>query len=227
MTGQCLHHLAGSHSLGNSRQHVQVAHGFLQPPAAAGQADLGDRFEFREILDDPVHGDPRCGQPGPRAALAGNRNPLENRLFRLRAEPLQFGNHALGSRRLQSVQRFQAQVLEQHAHLLGSQARDPQHRHHASGNLFTEFIELIQLAGLDDRGDLLGQVLADPRQFLGRPLGILNQQRDGLGERLDRPRSVAVGADPERVGPLDLQEVGQVNQHSRDVRVAHASPVTI
>jgi hypothetical protein len=67
-------------------------------------------------------------------------------------------------------------------------------------------------------GDLAGEVGADTGQ-LGQVLARLQHLGGAAREVLDGTRRPAVGPHPERVGPLDLEQIGEVVEGRRDLRI--------
>ena len=89
-----------------------------------------------------------------------------------------------------------------------------------AGKLLFQRVEQIEMPGLDDVGDLAGQILADPRQLRQIASGF-QQASDRLGQALDRARGTTVGADAKLVLALDLQEFGGLIEHGGDFRILH------
>jgi len=106
-------------------------------------------------------------------------------------------------------------------HALGPEAGDAQQVEQPRGELGGELLAQRQLAGRDDLGDLLRQVFADPGDVGQIPGAHAHQFRDRLGEVPDGARGVAIGAHPEGVGVLDLEEIGYLVEQPRDVGVLH------
>ena len=80
--------------------------------------------------------------------------------------------------------------------------------------------EQVELAGLDDAGDLAGEILADPRQ-LRQVLAGLQQAGDALRQRFDHPGGATIGAGAKRVLALDLEKFGRLVEHLRDFGILH------
>ncbi len=76
------------------------------------------------------------------------------------------------------------------------------------------------MSGLDDVGDLAGQVLADPRQ-LRQILSGLQQTANRLGQPLDDARGATVGSDPKLVLAANLEKLGSLVEHRGDFRILH------
>ena len=123
--------------------------------------------------------------------------------------------------RAQVVQRGDVQLVVELCRPLGPQARHAEDRQHAFGNLGQQLFEHRQRAGLDQRGHFLGQVLADALDVGQRPLGIGHDVGRRFGKIVDRPRRVAIGADAERIGALELQQVGNLLENGGDFVVGH------
>jgi hypothetical protein len=74
------------------------------------------------------------------------------------------------------------------------------------------------MAGRDDLGDLGREIIADPRQS-SELLRIARDLGDAPGQVLDRAGGAAIGADPKRIGALDLEKLGHPVEASRDLGV--------
>ena len=84
------------------------------------------------------------------------------------------------------------------------------------------FVSACDLADLDDLDDLLLDRLADALQLLRAPV---ERELGDRGRRLAHARGrAAVGDDPERVLPLELEQVGEELELVRDLRVAAVAP---
>ena len=76
------------------------------------------------------------------------------------------------------------------------------------------------MPGLDDIGDLAGEILADPRQL--RQIASGFQQASGrFRQTLDDACGTAVGAHAKLVLPPDLKEFGGLVEHGGDFRILH------
>ena len=151
----------------------------------------------------------------------GLAQPGADLLLHLGAEALELP-HAAGVERLGEIGAgLHLELLVEQLHPLGAEPRDPQQVEQARGELGGELAVEFQRARADDLGDLLGQVLPDPgdlgQVFRARP----DQVGEGLGEVPNRAGGVAVGAHPERVGVLDLEEVGDLVEQPGDVGILH------
>ena len=102
-----------------------------------------------------------------------------------------------------------------------AQAGHAEDRQHALGNLGQEFFEHRQRAGLDQRGHLFREVLADPLDIRQRAVRIADNVGGRLGQVVDRTGGVAIGPDAERVGPLELQQVGDLLEDGGDFVIGH------
>ncbi len=121
------------------------------------------------------------------------------------------------------VERGHLELVEEHGGPLRPQARaragSPGPH---SGTCGAEFFEHRQLAGGCQRGDLLGQVLADALdvgQF--RAAGRPRSRPTGSGRSRIVAGRVAIGPDAERVGPLEFQEVGDLVEGGGDFGIGH------
>jgi hypothetical protein len=87
-----------------------------------------------------------------------------------------------------------------------------------TGELLLERVQEREMAGLDDVGDLAGQVPSDPRQF-GEVRSRRQQISHALRQALDRAGGTAVGAHAKLILPLDLEEIGGLIEHRRDFSI--------
>ena len=79
-------------------------------------------------------------------------------------------------------------------------------------------LEQRQFPGAHDGGDLAGEVLADAGQFL-KVGARLDELRHAARVSADHPRGVAIGADAERVLLADLEQIGELLEHVRNLGV--------
>ena len=73
---------------------------------------------------------------------------------------------------------------------------------------------------VDDLADLAGEVGADAGQP-GQVVAAFHQHARLLRQVAQDARGIAIGADAERIGPLDLQQVGDLFEDDHDVGVMH------
>src|SRR5207253_7663858 len=108
---------------------------------------------------------------------------------------------------------------------LGTEAGNAQQIEQSGRQLRRQLFPKRQLAGRDDIADLLGQIFADAGD-LGQVFGRRAHQ---LGDRLRKiaygAGRVAVGAHPERVRALDLEEIRHFVEQAGDVGVLHRQSV--
>ena len=117
------------------------------------------------------------------------------------------------------------QVADQHGGLARSQARDAHQVERTERELLAQVIQVAEVAGVHQLGDLLRDGLPDATQLRQRAvLDVLvesaGRRRIG-GERVERVRPQVVGADLEGVLPLDLQELGDLPQRLCDLARRH------
>ena len=77
-----------------------------------------------------------------------------------------------------------------------------------SGTCCLSSSSMASLPVVDQGGDLLGQVLADALDVGQLAAGIGDDFGHRLGQVADRAGRVAIGADAERIRPLEFQDVG-------------------
>ena len=74
------------------------------------------------------------------------------------------------------------------------------------------------MLGVDELGDLARQVGADARQ-LCQILAAGNDLGGAARQVLDRARGSAVGANTERIGAFDLEQIGEVIEGGRNLGI--------
>ena len=161
------------------------------------------------------------GPEDPPLGLGGDVEPLQNGRLRLRAKALELLDLVRLAGRAKFVERGDLQLVVELGRPLRPQARHAEDGQHAFGNLGQQLVEHRQRAGLDQRGDLLGQILADALDVGQRPLGIGHDVGRRFGQIVDRPRGVAIGPDAERIRPLKLQQVGNLLENGGDFGIGH------
>jgi hypothetical protein len=158
------------------------------------------------------------GQQYPPARLLPPLQSLEDFLFRLDPEASELANPVLFGGPAQVVEGADPEPLVQGLGPLGAQAGHGDQVAQAGRHLTAQLPPERQVAGLQEGADLPGEVLADAGQFvqfLRRHLG------QGLGKVADGAGGVAVGADPERVLPLEVQQVRHLLESLGDLGVFH------
>jgi hypothetical protein len=110
-------------------------------------------------------------------------------------------------------------VIEQ-LDTLRSEAGKSRHFAEFAREFLLQGVEQTEMPGLDDIGDLAGEILADPRQL--RQIASGFQQASGrFRQTLDDARGTAVGAHAKLVLSPDLKEFGGLVEHGGDFRVLH------
>jgi hypothetical protein len=92
----------------------------------------------------------------------------------------------------------------------------------------SDLIENRDMPGARQGFDLFEKVLADPRE-LGEVLAGVGHRRDAARQLRDHACGVPVGADAERVGAVEREEIGKLFQVARDIGFedAHAQRLAI
>ena len=106
----------------------------------------------------------------------------------------------------------------QRMHPLRAQAGQGEQRDGARRHLVLQLLQQRQPAAARDGGDLAGEVRADAGQRIEILAG-RQHVADRARQPLDQPRGTAIGAHPERVGPFDIQQVGQPFELGGDLGV--------
>ena len=86
------------------------------------------------------------------------------------------------------------------------------------------FVKRLDLPGLDDLDDLLLDRLADALQLLRPP--VERELRDRARGLAHPRRGAAVGEHAERLGALELEQVGEQVELVRDIGVAREASAT-
>jgi hypothetical protein len=122
---------------------------------------------------------------------------------------------------LERLHRVDAEHLPQDLRLLRPHAGKLDQGDEGTGDLLAELVEEGAAARLHHLGDVPRHVLSDAGEG-GQVLVRLHHlpQRPVVG--LDGAGGVPVGADPEGVAPLDLQEISDLAQGEGDADVVHA-----
>ena len=110
-------------------------------------------------------------------------------------------------------------VIEQ-LDALRPQSWESRHVAEFTRQLLLQLVEQAEMPGLDDIGDLAGEVLADPRQFRQIASG-LQQSAGCLRQPFDDARGAAIGANTKLIFSADLQKLGSLVEQGRDFRILH------
>ena len=213
-----IHHgvdVAGDH------QEIQIADGLPAASIAAGGGDLLHGFAGVHVRQDFLHVLVGLDPQDPPLGLGGDVEPFQNGRLGLGAEAFEVLDPMCLAGRAEVLQRGDLQLVVQLGRPLGPQAGHAKDGQHALGNLGQQFFEHRQRAGFHQRGHFLRQVLADAFDIGKRPLGIGHDVGRRFRQVVDRPRGVAIGADSERIGPLELQQVGDVLENGGDFVIGH------
>ena len=201
-------------------QDVEVAHGLLAPPVAAGHHDLADACRLAKMLDQILRDAFHRRQQQPRLCLHAMRECVEEPLFHLRAEAAQVMDPARLRRGGEIIGTLDPELVIERLDPLGPERSQAQNLEQAFWHPPLGLFQQGEMAGAHDLPDLAGEVLADAVQlrevFAGR-----HQCRDLVREVADDARCVAVGAHPERVRTLDLEQIGEAVEDPRHVGVVY------
>ena len=107
-------------------------------------------------------------------------------------------------------------------HTLGTESRNAQQIEQAGRDRRHELLALWQGSGLDQRGDFLGDPVADAGKFGEVELAVGDELGDGIRMIGHRARRIAIRANLERIACGDLEEIGDVTQETGDLGVLHA-----
>ena len=140
---------------------------------------------------------------------------VEDLLLGLGAEARQVADAAVLGRLHQLLERLDVEVVPQGAYTLRSQAGNAQQRGYGGRHLLALPFQELAFAGAHDLVDLLGEILADAGN-VGECGALLDQGHEVRPQLADRARRVAIGAYAERVGALDVEQVGDLVEDGAD-----------
>ena len=197
---------------------IDVADGLLHAAQAAGDHHLPDAFRAAQMFGEGMRILRRKRELEALRLGQMRLDAPEEVLLGLLAEPCERADPALLRRLVQLRQRVDSEVVIKRLDALRSQAGYVQQFGDPGGQLLLEPLEQPAGSRLDDLADLAGEVFTDPGQLRQRLAG-LERRRDVEPQVAYGPRRVAIGADAERIGLLDLEEIGDVLEHPGDVGI--------
>ena len=211
-----LQFLADRRAVRGRGQHVEIADGIATPAIAAGSHDPAAVAQIGEQ----------------RLCFRLNHRKLEARwcLWLVecrrqladdaRTEPLQLAQPARLHGAAQIVERMHLQPVVEQLDALRSQPGKRRHVANLAWKLLLERLEKLEMACLDDVGDLAREVLADAGQL--REIASFGQQGPHVLRQAAHDASrAAIGPHAKRVIPLEFQEIGRLIEHSRDLGVLY------
>ncbi len=216
------------HGLGFRRddQKIQVADRVLAAAIAAGHFELVHEGALAHPLADGIGKFVGIGPVHAHVDRLGQRNTGQNRLLGLGGKALELAHLLRLARRPQLVQRADVQFLEQLCRLLRSHARNAQQRQHRLRHLGLQFLEHRQLASGAERGNLVGQVLAQPRDLGQLSLGGVEDVLHLFRIVAHGARTIAIGSHAKGIGVLKLEQVGDEIENFGNADVVHVHHYT-
>ena len=186
---------------------------------AARHAELDDVFVRAQGLADFLRLRPGLGVEKERGVIARLRDAREQFLLGLRAEAGQFPDAMRLASRFKFRDAGDAEFFVQHLDFFRAQRGNFHHRQQALGNRGAKLFVILELARLDQFGDLVLQRVADagkfPEPILGHELG------DIALIIIERAGGVGVGAGLEWVLALQLEQDGDFLKNVGDLRFVH------
>ncbi len=208
--GERRHQRAGVVSGGED---VDVADGLPHPPQRAGVGAPQTPGYGRQRTDDLLRRGHRGVDLNPPGLSPGQLYAVEQVLGRLRAEPAQPCQPALGDRLFQGGDRVDAQLLVEHHRLARAEAGHDSHRPDSGWDLRSHLLDRRHGTRLEKLDDLLRDGRAYARDRLQR-LGV--HRRHVAVMPGNRPSGLFVRPRPERVASGDREEVGVLLEETRD-----------
>ena len=197
---------------------IEVADGFAPSPVAAsgrGLQHAGRKLEMMQQRDDNLFGGCQFGSRDRRGALSDGTQHLG---FDGRSDSLHGPQFASLRCSGQLVDRIDGEFLVQQVHTLGAKARQRQQCRDAGWRLTLQLVKHRQMLAASDDGDLVGEIPADSRQLI--KIFALGQHIGDIARQLaDQPRRPPIGANPEWVCALDVEEIGNLVQLARDLGI--------
>ena len=205
--------------IGRARDDVEVAERLLPPPHRPGLGDRDRRRQLAQRSDYRLH----LGQAATEQVAVGLRalglvrERGEDLLLALRPEPRKRPQPLRLGRRLELVERLDAELVPDAGGGLRAETRQLHEEDDLGRDAGLLLRQRLDLADLDDLDDLLLDRLADSLQLL-RPTA--ERELGNGARRLAHTRGrAAVGDDPERVLPLELEQVPEELDLVRDLGV--------
>jgi len=208
---------------------VEVPHGLPAPAETAGDddpLDVGARFEIAFE---------RCGmrlglgvEEAP-ARFFGQQGGVEDLFFELGTQAGEGADAVRFGGRFELIEGGDTELFVEDPGPFGADPFDVEQIGQVGREVLFELFELAESAGADDLLDLGGDVLTDAGAF-GQVGSLFHHALEASRQSRDRSGGVAVGADLERIGPFDRQQICQLLEHLCDLCVAeyhHISPCDI
>ena len=152
----------------------------------------------------------------------GAESDAEHALLGLRAEPGELAELLPLGGRAQLLLGGDPELGEEAPRGLGPEAGNTHHVDEPGRNAVAELRERLEVAGLRQLDDLRFDRAADPRDL--RRAAVERELGD-RGGRLPHPRGGApVGGEPESVGPVELEQIGQELEPVGELGVRGNSP---
>ena len=217
VAGEAPHHLLPA---GRGDHDVEVAHRLAPPAEAAG--DLRERHAGRsgDVGQQRQRDLLRGGELGARRRGCTRGDGAQHPRLGTRPDARHLAQPARLRRGLQLRDAVDAERLLQKVHPLRPQPRQAQQFRDAGRHLACKLVEQRQMPALRDHPDLVGEIAPDARQVV-EILARREHVRDRARQPLDQPRRAAIGADTERIGALDVEEVGDLVELLGDLGVGH------
>jgi hypothetical protein len=189
---------------------VEVAHGLAATAHAARLGDPLGRRVLAELGDRALDGGQDLAEE--HASTFGLtrlrlRERLEDLLFGLRPQSGQPGEQTLLGRGTKVGGGLNPELGMELLRGLGPEPGDVHHLDEARGKLLAQLRDCGQIAGLGVLEDLVLDGRADARELRRAPF--LGELSHGHGRLPDPRRRPAVSGEPERVGAVQLQHVGE------------------
>ena len=146
-------------------------------------------------------------------------------MFELFAKARQVAHLPLARRGFQLLQRFDLEILEKGLHPFRAEVRKAEKIGDARRKLPAKFLQGLHPSGLDRLDNFRREVRTDAGNV--RQVLVAGQHvAQFAAQALNRPRRVSIGADAERIGPLNVEQIGDLIEHRRDFGIVnqHDSP---
>ena len=157
--------------------------------------------------------------------FGGDTQTFENRGFHFGAEAFEFLHLVRLAGGAQVVERGDVQLVVELRGPFGPQTGHAKDGQNALGHFRQQLVEHRQRAGLQERDDLLRQVLADAFDRGERSIRVGHDIGHRLRLIVNRPRRVAVSAHAKRIRVLKLEQISDLLEDSGNFVIGHGKGI--
>ncbi len=208
-------------------QQIEIADGLAPPPQATRDADLEGVRPRAQVVDQRRRVRVGLVQPHPGRSRDLLATALEDPLLERLPDPAESVQLPLARRLFERGNRRDLELVEEQLRPLRTDAADAHDLDEPAGHTLPQLLKELEVPRSHDLHDLRGEVLPYAGEIGERVGSASGELRDRRAVRLDRPRGAAIGAYAERVLVQDLEEIGDLLEDVRDVRVLHHASINL